>query len=155
MDEKFYENFYKLCIATGVMDQMKTMGYMEDARLFSAKGAEQIVKAKLTSPISWIDEYRELFNRKNTGRSGLTSDILTITKKMTRFQVQFGYTKDQIMKATRAYIEDGKKDPRFIQEADYFIFKKEGKNNEERSKLAAWCETDDEEEEQQLFTRDI
>jgi len=31
-------------------------------------------------------------------------------------------------------------DPSFIQEADYFIFKKDGKKNEERSKLAAWCE---------------
>lgn len=138
MLENFHENFYKLCLSLGVVDQLVTSGYLESPTLINNKGAEQLVKANVVEDLSWIEEYRELFKKANTGRAGLCSDLLSVTNKMKRFQVQFGYSKDQILEATRSYIKDT--DPSFIQEADYFIFKKDGKKNEERSKLAAWCE---------------
>lgn len=141
MLENFHENFYKLCSSLGIVEQLVTSGYLESPTLINNKGAEQLVKANLTDDLSWIEEYRELFKKSNTGRPGLCSDLLSVTNKMKRFQVQFGYTKDQILEATRDYIKDT--DPNFIQEADYFIFKKDGKKNEERSKLAAWCEISD------------
>lgn len=141
MLENFHENFYKLCLSLGVVDQLVTSGYLENPTLINNKGAEQLVKANIVEELDWIEEYRELFKKANTGRAGLCSDLLSVTNKMKRFQVQFGYTKDQILEATRSYIKDT--DPSFIQEADYFIFKKDGKKNEERSKLAAWCEISD------------
>lgn len=138
MLDNFHENFYKLCTSLGIVDQLVTAGYLETPTMITNKGAEQLVKANLTDDLSWIEEYRDLFKKANTGRAGLCSDSLSVTSKMKRFQIQFGYSKDQILQATKDYIKDT--DPSFIQEADYFIFKKDGKKNEERSKLAAWCE---------------
>jgi hypothetical protein len=68
------------------------------------------------------------------------SDRISVSNKLKRFILQFGYSKEQIMVATKNYITEMRGSPDYIQEADYFIFKKDHKKNEERSKLAAWCE---------------
>ncbi len=150
MNENFYKDFYKLCNSLGVVTQLVNGGYLENSTLINNKGAEQLLKAKEIPEIDWIDEYRGLFKKEHTGRAGLTADALSVANKMKRFQIQFGHDKETILRATKEYIKDT--DPNFIQEADYFIFKKDGKRNEERSKLAAWCELGD--DKQQIFTRD-
>lgn len=138
----FNENFYKMCIALGVVDQLIQSGYMVDANTLSGKGAEQVVKAFVTEELDWVEEYRKLFSKNSTGKSGLMSDKISVSNKLKRFILQFGYSKEKILLATKNYITEMKGTPEFIQEADYFIFKRDNKKNEERSKLAAWCELD-------------
>lgn len=150
---EFKEKFYDLCLAIGVVDQLILAGYLENESTINAKGAEQILKAIPREDPEWIEEYREMFSKKSTGRAGLMSDSISVTNKMKRFQIQFGYDKDLILKATAQYIKDS--DPSYYQEADYFIFKRDGKKNEERSKLAAWCDLIiNDEDKHSLFTKD-
>jgi len=152
--ENFYKNFYNLCMATGVVDQLVNSGYMENVSLINNKGSEQVLKADLIEDISWIEDYRKLFNSKNTGRSGLTSDSLSVHTKMKRFMIQFDYTKEEILEATQLFIKDNYGTP-YVQEADYFIFKKDGKKNEERSKLAAWCDVLREDATKSTYIQDV
>lgn len=71
----------------------------------------------------WIDEYRNLFRGKKISSMG---DKVSCLDKMRRFVLTYPeYTKDEILAATRFYIESQAPFYKFLRRADYFIFKKE------------------------------
>lgn len=86
----------------------------------------------------FIEQYRNLFKAVDVTKAG---DRPTIIKKMKRFMEEYPqYTKEQILEATRAYIDDylmNNTSLQFLQNAKYFI-KKE--RNPAGSKLLEWLE---------------
>lgn len=89
---------------------------------------------------TFIKNYRDLFKGKKPGVMG---DSKSIAKKMTEFLLQYPqFSNLQILQATEAYINSCAKDRyRFLQRADYFIFKtSDGTKSGNVSNLANWCE---------------
>lgn len=88
----------------------------------------------------WIDDYRSLFKGKKVGAMG---DKTSCIAKMARFFKQYPEhaDKDKVMKAAEKYInsEGLNQNYKFLQRADYFIFK-ESSSKDEISKLASFCD---------------
>jgi len=85
----------------------------------------------------WIEEYRDLFKGLKPGVMG---DKNACLNKMVRFFKEYPEyaNKDIILKATQNYIQvEAHQNYKFLQKADYFIFKLVGK--EETSRLASFC----------------
>jgi hypothetical protein len=103
---------------------------------------EKIDKKTVTNIHEWIEEYRDLFKGLKPGSKG---DKGACLNRMTRFFVQYPEfaSKHIILKATEKYInEEARQNYKYLQRADYFIFKLAGK--EEISRLASFCdEVDD------------
>lgn len=96
-------------------------------------------KAKLSgfqieSVEDWIEEYRKLFKGVKIGVMG---DPKACLNKMKEFLSENNYTKQQILDATKKYIATT--DPRFLQQADYFISKRMG-DGVLTSRLRNYCE---------------
>lgn len=80
----------------------------------------------------WIDDFRKLFYGYKVGAMGSKSSCL---KKMKVFlKKNPNVTKEDVINATRAYIDSLNGDYRFLQQADYFITKHDG------SRLETWIE---------------
>jgi len=86
----------------------------------------------------FIEEYRDMFKALDPTKAG---DRPTIVKKFRKFFKEYPqYTEEDVLKATRMYLEDFMyqgTDPMYLQNANYFI-KKE--RNPAGSKLLVWLE---------------
>jgi hypothetical protein len=89
-------------------------------------------------PEEWIEEFRKLFKGKKPGAMGDKKGCLM---KMKRFlQENPEVTKDQIIAATKSYIQSCASDGyRFLQRSDYFIYKQDNHKGES-SRLSAWID---------------
>lgn len=86
----------------------------------------------------WIDEWRKGFSKYAPGKQGTRQNCI---QKMKRFLANNPqYTKDQIFAARDEYLEN-LTDTHYMQQADYFIYKQEGRKGEETSRLLVYCET--------------
>jgi hypothetical protein len=137
--KEFYENFYKMCSATGIVEQLVTAGYLTDFTTISPVGAEQILKSKFKENVGFTEIYRSKFKKNNIGIVGKTGDPSSVSNKLNRFVLQYGYSEDVILEATDLYIKSVD-NPTYIMQADYFIFKRDGFKSEEKSMLASFCE---------------
>lgn len=81
----------------------------------------------------WIEDYRALFKGIKPGSMG---DKKACTLKMKDFLRENDYSKDQILIATKRYLNTT--NPLYIQQADYFIYKQSEKVKQ--SKLRSFCE---------------
>jgi hypothetical protein len=100
------------------------------------------VKSIASGINEWLEDYRNLFKGLKPGSKG---DKGACLNKMVRFFQEYPEfaDKDIIMKAASKYIQnEAHQNYRFLQRADYFIFKLNGK--EETSRLASFCDELDE-----------
>ena len=106
---------------------------------YSDYKSKKVVK-KSTRTISegfdeFIEEYRNLWKGLKVGSLG---SYKTCYDKMKRWMSENpNYSKDDILKAARIYIKS-LDNYQYLQQADYFIFKKDGKD--ENSRLSAFIE---------------
>lgn len=102
-------------------------------------GSNLIDKKSVAKEINeWIEDYRNLFKGLKPGSKG---DKGACLNKMIRFFDEYSEFADKniIMNATKKYIQnEAHQNYRFLQRADYFIFKLVGK--EETSRLASFCD---------------
>lgn len=83
-----------------------------------------------------IDEYRKQWKGLKPGSMGSPKNC---KEKLKRWMFENPeYTFDDILKAVSIYINQFNGDYRFLQQADYFVFKKDGK--EESSRLSAFID---------------
>lgn len=87
-----------------------------------------------SSCVDWIEEYRALF-KEGKGKRG---DKNACIDKMCRFTNTYGFSKEDIFTATKAYLDSLHGDYTYCMQADYFIFKKAEQT--ESSKLLTWIE---------------
>jgi hypothetical protein len=89
----------------------------------------------------WItSDYREKFSNANIGEPGKMGTESVVVAKMQRFMLTYPeITKQEILDATDAYIQHTS-DKKYLKQADYFIFKREGSATEESSVLLTWVE---------------
>lgn len=84
----------------------------------------------------FIQEYRLLWKGRKAGSMG---SRLTCIEKMLRWMEENPtYTKEEILKAAKLYL-DGLENYRYLQRADFFIFKQDD-NKVESSRLSAFIE---------------
>lgn len=104
------------------------------------KTSKSSKKVDLEKDIEWIEEFMQKFANKNVGVSGKSSNKKAVVKKMNQYLIDYDFSKEEIITATEAYIDNLKNTNsiRFIQESHYFISKVvEGVQT---SNLAKWCE---------------
>jgi hypothetical protein len=81
-------------------------------------------EAKVAEVDSWINEYRELFKGKKPGSMGDRDGVL---RKMKKFLETYSeYTKEQILTATKFYIQTQAPSYKYLMQADYLISKEDG-----------------------------
>jgi len=100
------------------------------------------VKSVASNVNEWLEDYRNLFKGLRPGSKG---DKGACLNKIVRFYQEYPEfaNKDIIMRATKKYIEgEAHQNYKYLQRADYFIFKLTGK--EETSRLASFCDEVDE-----------
>jgi hypothetical protein len=103
------------------------------------KKSSRAINSELTD--EFISTYRQLWKGLKLGSMGSES---ACKAKLTRWMYENpSFTANDILKAAKLYI-DSLVDYRFLQTADYFIFKKDGK--EESSRLSAFIDEIDNEE---------
>ena len=105
------------------------------------KKEQKKVNEKLKAEIKeWIDEYRGLFKGTKPGAMG---DAKACLDKMVRFFEDYPdyASKEIVFNAAKNYINiEAGQNYKYLQRADYFIYKLVGK--EETSRLASFCEED-------------
>ncbi|GEM_PF-2998307 len=99
---------------------------------------ECLNKPKATSADEWIDQWLDLFPKGvKSGGKLLRSDKKSCLTKMNKFLKEYSFSQDEIMDATKAYLDEREKDDwKYCKCATYFISKLG-----EGSSLAEWCET--------------
>ena len=99
--------------------------------------SRKIVKKSSNEEIDlFISEYRLLWKGKKVGSMGSLSSC---REKMTRWMKENPtYTKEEIIRAAKLYLST-LENLRYLQRADFFIFKQE-ENKEESSRLSAFIE---------------
>lgn len=111
----------------------------------TVKKSSRAINLELTD--EFINKYRQLWKGLKLGSMGSEN---ACKAKLTRWmQENPSYTAEDILKAAKLYI-DSLVDYRFLQTADYFIFKKDGK--EESSRLSAFIDEINNEETQEWTT---
>jgi hypothetical protein len=104
-----------------------------------AKQREEEFHSKVSD--NKLEEFITLFSSKNLGVSGKRTPKITVVKKLIKFFEDYPmYTMDNIINATKMYIEDHKKNGsiKYIRECGYFISKKI--DGIDQSDLAKWCD---------------
>lgn len=137
---EFDENNYSYYVTTKGIELVKYI--VKELKKEIRKEIKQGDDALRNSIKEWIDEYRSLF--KGT-KAGIMGDPKACLDKMVRFFEEYSQfaNKEQILKATQSYIQsEAQSNYKYLQRADYFIYKITGK--EEVSRLASYCEEDDE-----------
>ncbi len=73
-----------------------------------------------------IDEYREMFHPKNIGYPGKYDSARNIIEKFRKFfKLHPEYTFDDVLKATKDYIQKNITKPMYIMKSSNFIYKRE------------------------------
>jgi len=87
----------------------------------------------------WVSEYRQLFRSVRNDAGG---NIKSCISKMKKYFVENSEVrKEQVIGAAKLYLTSfvkGKENPRYIQRADYFIFK--GRGSDRTSRLEQYVE---------------
>jgi hypothetical protein len=114
-----------------------------DAETIAVSGVENLKDGIAEDDVeNWIQEWIELFPRgvKSSSRL-LRSDKPSCLRKMKVFLRDYGYDKDTIMKATKAYLDaKSLENYAYTRCAVYFIYKAESSRVDKVSDLATWCE---------------
>lgn len=110
-------------------------------------------------------DMRQLFPKGiKTGSSAWRGNLREITLRLQKFFKLYGsdWTEEQILAATKRYIDSFNGDTKFMRILKYFILKSEKKFNEdgkfvveEVSELATWLENDDLEKEDTLWQSEL
>lgn len=105
--------------------------------LFQKYYGKTVKKKKKSDVHLWIDDWRKIFPAgSNTGGYRYRGNRLEALKKMTKFVEQNDFTREEIFKATKQYVERfAVRGYNYMQQAHYFIEKKET-----GSTLASECE---------------
>lgn len=92
------------------------------------------------SMLEWIEEFANKFSAKNIGIPGKSGNMKAIIKKMHQFQLEYDYTKEEILAGVDLYLDSLKRNNNmtYVQEAHYFISKIH--NGVAVSNLAKWCD---------------
>ena len=123
-----------------ITDPMKATGF-EVRQKFIDIIQDVDITNKVEDVDNWIDTFRSLF--KATKKVGAMGDRNACSDKMKRFlKKNPKYTKDQILIAAIKYInsEANNASYRYLQQADYFIYKQENSSKIERSRLLTFLE---------------
>jgi hypothetical protein len=112
-------------------------GYLQTTKPVLVASIKELQKAEEVGVSTWIDSWRALFpSGKNFSGYPHRGDKQICKKKMEIFVKETKYTKDQIFKATKSYVDEFKsRDYEYMKQAHYFIGKKDS-----GSSLAAYCE---------------
>jgi len=125
--------------------QFKNENKEINSEKIAVSGVETIkdaITSEYIDPEKWIDEWIEIFPKgvKSGGRL-LRGDKPACIRKMRVFMIEYKYSKDEIIRATEAYIKSkAEENYAFTRCAVYFIYRVEGARTEKTSDLAAWCE---------------
>lgn len=112
---------------------------VDKARGKKAEQQEKDFVEKVTD--NKLDEFISLFSKKNLGIPGKTTSKINVVKRLLKFFKEYpDYTMEDIIEATKLYIENLKKTGSltYIRECGYFISKKI--DGIDQSDLAKWCE---------------
>ena len=119
------------------LQQKQFIKYDPELQIVSIRALGKEVFIEEESNIKdWIQEYRDQFKGLKPGAMGDSIGCLMKMKKFTELYPQFN--KDTIIKAAELYISTVD-DLRFLQQADYFIFKSDSEKMK-KSRLASFCE---------------
>lgn len=110
--------------------EIESINSVKDKKL--VKKSSRAINAELND---FIQEFRALWKGLKPGSMG--SEISCRDKMYKWMQMNPSYTKEDILKAAKLYIRS-LNDLRFIQQADYFIFKKDAHG--ESSRLSAFID---------------
>lgn len=103
----------------------------------------------------FISEYRALFKGTRVGSMGTS---ITVNKNMREFMLTYPqYSKEHILKATKAYIEScSSENYKYLKQADYTIFKNQDfTRTNKTSTLLQWCEEIEENDYKEKKTNEI
>ena len=115
--------------------------------LFSIKDTKLVDDA-------FFKEYRNLF--KETNKPGAMGDPNAVREKLEKFMVKNPqYSKAQILEATKRYISTQAPAYRFLQQADYFIYKQSPNSKIDQSRLLTFIEDTSQGNETNDFTKNV
>lgn len=86
----------------------KSRDFLEDLRkrlVISLENGYELQKVNQTD-ILWIDKWLEIFPDVKSGGKKVRQDPELCARKMKTFITKYGYTPEQIMKATKNYVEE-------------------------------------------------
>lgn len=101
----------------------------------TTKNKVKLIKKEPVISDDFVTTYRSLFKGLKSGSMGYAKAVKI---KLNRFMLENEVTEEEILKATRAYL-NSLENYRYLQQADYFIFKKDAAGAES-SKLAAFID---------------
>jgi len=134
---------------------IKELDELTSVKVVTTKKLNEGSNVAMSDILYWIDDYRTLFKNKKPGAMGDKNACVT---KMTRFYTQYPEhaNKDTIMAAATKYIngEGMNANFKYLQKADYFIFK-QSSNKDEISNLASFCDELEITEESQSMVRKL
>lgn len=163
MKKTFYEILWGLCEDRGLIDEWKLTGLLlhkdsrytwhpsvsevldEDIEAIGSIGEDKkeipsLKEKEDNSVLSWVEEFRDKFSKKNLGVLGKTTDLKTVNKKLKKFLKEYDYTSQEILGATDLYINTmkSKGSINYIRDCGYFIYKRI--DGIDQSDLANFCE---------------
>lgn len=120
-------------------DELKIKSQLTDIgkELLNAtiKGKINLKKKELIVSDDFVTTFRSLFKGLKPGSMGYAQGVKV---KLDRFMKEHQTTEEEILTATRAYL-NSLESYKYLQQADYFIYKKEG-NGAEVSRLSAFID---------------
>lgn len=134
---------------------IKELDELHNVKVVTAKKLKEADNVVMSDILYWIDEYRTLFKNKKPGATGDKNACIT---KMARFFAQYPEyaNKETVISAATKYIngEGMNANFKYLQKADYFIFKQSA-NKDEISNLASFCDELESTEEEQSMVRKL
>lgn len=137
------------CISDDIKRQMNITGIVR--RVYSLKGNDiewklplfvEIENVLVEDDWEWVDnEFRKMFKQLSPTHAGDKQSCLTKMKKF--MKINKGVTKEEILEATRMYLNgftNGTQDIRYLQRANYFIFKSVPNSKDYQSRLSQYLE---------------
>lgn len=108
---------------------------------FSGKKSKSINDLLGINYIKKVNDYRELFPKgKLPSGSPSRNNVKSLTENFVWFFSQYDFTWDEVLEATKMYIEEYKRENyQYMQNSLYFISKQD-KNKVKFSKLADYCD---------------
>lgn len=121
-----------------IMEGFKPVPTEKTIQKINKKSVLRVQKAKKLNLVSdtFVDRYRNLFKGLKPGSMGYRQAVVD---KLNRFMMDNrNVTEEQIIKATKRYL-DSQDNYNFLQQADYFIYKRES-GGSESSRLSIFIE---------------
>jgi hypothetical protein len=109
--------------------------HLADEDVSEVKEEVAAKKLSIVDNLDWIEDWRKLFSEKKVGAGGSKAEV---HKKMELFLKENpDVTSEDIFNATEKYFQS-LDNIKFMQQADYFIYK--GKGKDASSRLSQWLE---------------